>query len=637
MAKFNDTKLASTAKPLSYDAEKNTIDILFYTGAYVERYRYGKNGGYEKYLLGFDMDKVDASRFDKGVGLFLDHYTVIQNQIGHSVPGSLRRAPEGYVATFELEDVSEFPPENNIRRAVEKLKTQRVNEFSMGVDWDDQVEEIREGTSYVTATGWQPYEVSLVGVDADHGTTSLDKEGKMPEVTQTPGQVAPNEAELKREGAKLERERASAIELLGRTFKQEVLAARHVKDGTDVVEAREAILLAAQQKIESAEPAGTPSAALSNSTMAPAVQLGKDAVEKVRTGIVEALAFQFGAKRPEGNEFTGLTMLEMAEELAAARGEKFRNRGALKAAIMNPRSTGLALTPSDFPVIIGEAANVYLLGQGVVESQAFERIGTREDLPDMNAVKGVDTVFDVAVTKALAPGEKYPDAKMSESSETYQLEKKGAFLRVTEEVLDAERVGAIRNGINQGVFFFRRLESQTFYGALFGTDGLGPVMSDGKKFFHSDHNNLASAKKLDAVYIAELITKLRKQKKGAMPLNLPAFGLVVPAALEIDAGLIVKGDFTSTTSAAAKLPVIRGLEIIVDSALDDLTSTGYAVITDPRLITIASFGWKIGEEGVQLMSPVWDDETDTWRYKFKDRFGAAAMDYRGATFNPGAA
>jgi hypothetical protein len=322
--------------------------------------------------------------------------------------------------------------------------------------------------------------------------------------------------------------------------------------------------------------------------------------------------------------------------LAAARNERFRNRGALKAAIMNPRSTGLALTPSDFPVIIGEAANIYLMGQGVVEAPAFEKIGTREDLPDMNAVKGVDTVFDVAVTKALAPGEKYPDATMSESSETYRLEKKGAFLRITEEVLDAERVGAIRNGINQGAFFFKRLESETFYAGLFGTEGLGPVMADGKKFFHDDHHNLASAKKFDAIYVAELITKLRKQKKGSMSLNLPAFGLVVPSTLEFEANLLVNGEFTSTTVATAKLPVIRGLNVIVDSAMNDITPTGYAVITDPRLITIASYGWKIGEEGVQLMAPVWDDETDTWRYKFKDRFGVAAMDWRGAAFNPGA-
>jgi hypothetical protein len=634
MAQYRDTKLAKAAKVVSFDAEKNTVKVLFYTGAYVERYRAAKSG-WEKYFLGFDMDAIDASRFEKGVGLFLDHYTTIERQIGHSVPGTLEKTDAGYVATFELEDVSEFPPENTIRRAVEKLKDGLANEFSMGVDWDSQTEELKDGVAYVTATDWQPYEVSLVGVDADHGTTSLEKEGKMPEVTEKQGQVAPNEAELMREGARLERERAAGIEMLGKKFKVEELAAKHIKDGTDLATAREEILLAAQAKIESAPVPNPAPAALASSTV-PVITVGQEAAEKVRAGIVEALAGQFGAKRPENNEFNGLTLMEMAEELAAARGERFRNRGALKAAIMNPRSTGLALTPSDFPVIIGEAANVYLMGQGVVEAQAFERIGTREDLPDMTAVKGVDTVFDVAVTKALAPGEKYPDAKMSESSETYRLEKKGAFLRITEEVLEAERVGAIRNGINQGVFFFRRLESQTFYTGLFGTDGLGPVMADGKKFFHDDHGNLASAKKFDAQYVEALMTLLRKQKKGKMALNLPAYALVVPAALELEAEKMIRGDFSPSSAAAAKLPRVRSLDIIVDSALDDITTTGYAVITDPRLITIASYGWKIGEEGVQLMAPVWDDETDTWRYKFKDRFGAAAMDYRGAAFNPGA-
>jgi hypothetical protein len=254
----------------------------------------------------------------------------------------------------------------------------------------------------------------------------------------------------------------------------------------------------------------------------------------------------------------------------------------------------------------------------------------------MNAVKGVDTVFDVAVTKALTPGEHYTDANMTESAEPYQLTKKGAFLRVTEEVLDAERVGAIATGINQGAYFFKRLESQTFYAGLFGTDGLGPVMSDSKKFFHTDHKNLAAAKKFEAQYVDELMTLLRKQKKGSMSMNLPAFAIVVPAALELEAERLIRGDFNSTTSAAAKLPRIRNLDIIVDATMDDITDTGYAVITDPRLITIVSYGWKIGEEGVQVMAPVWDDETDTWRYKFKDRFGVAAMDYRGAAFNPGA-
>lgn len=634
MAQFNDTKLTKTAKVLSYDAEKNTFDVLFYTGAYVERYRRGKTG-VELYMLGFDMDKIDASRFDKGVGLFLDHFTVIENQIGHSVPGSLRRVPEGYVATFELEDVSEFPPENNIRRAVEKLKSKQINSFSMGVDWDEQVEELRDGTPYVTATGWQPYEVSLVGVDADHGTTSLEKqEGKMPEVT-NPGQVAPNEADLKREGARLERERAKSIETLGGKFNQVELARKLITDGAEYEDARESILKAAQEAVEKLAQTQVPLSPAQSASTTPHVELGKDAAEKVRAGVVEALAGQFAGKKPTNNEFSGLTLMEMAEELAAVRGEKFRNRGALKAAIMNPRSSALALTPGDFPVIIGEAANVFLRAQGTTEEQAFQRIGTREDLPDMNAVKGVDTVFDVAVTKALAPGQAYPDAKMSESAETYQLEKKGAFLRLTEEVLDAERVGAIANGINQGAYFFRRLESQTFYAALFGTDGLGPVMADGKKFFHVDHNNLANAATFADTKVEELMKLIRKQKKGTMSMNLPAYAVIVPAALEFSAEKLIRGEFTPSAATSARLPRVRQLDIIVDSALDDITTTGFAVMTDPRLITIASYGWKIGEEGVQLMAPVWDDETDTHRYKFKDRYGAAAMDYRGIAWNPG--
>ena len=637
MPKYSE-QLKATAK--SFNADDNSIDILFYTGAEVDRYGF-IDGDFQAYKLRFDMDTIKPDRFEKGVGLFMDHDTDMKNQIGHARPQSLKRTDDGYSATFDLEDVSEFPVEHEVRRTVEKIKTKQANEYSMGVGWDDQVTEKIDGQLYLTASKWEPYEISVVGADADNGTESLShEEGKMPEKTEMQGQAAPdNAAELaaaKLEAVAIDRLRTASIQTLSEKFPgYEKLCNGFVADGTSFDDAREAILAKVEVKL-AAKP--EPEAAPAHKTSTVSTELGKEAAEKVREGVVEALAYKLGTKvveRPKDNEFLGYSMIEMAEELADARGEKYR-RGQLKTAIMDRGNARLGMTPSDFPIIVGEAANVFLLAQGNVEEQEFQRVGTREDLPNMNAVKGVDTVFDVAVTDNIKPGGLYPRAKMSESGETYQLFKKGAFLYLTEEVLDAERVNAFGNGIMQGAAFFRRLESQAFWASLFGTTGVGQEMSDGENFFSAAHSNLSSGVTFAAGEVETLMALLAAQKKGKVTMNLPAFALVVPTALRFSAEKLIYGEFGPTAVANARLPRLRSLDIISDSAIDEITTTGYAVITDPRLITIASYGWKIGEEGVQLKMPTWEDKNDSWAYKFKDRFGSAPMTPAGAAYNPGA-
>lgn len=663
-------RLALEFVPGSYSAEDGTIDIRFYSGLEVPRYGY-LDGEYQKYYLKFDMDAIDSTRIGtNGVGLFLDatyggHAPNVRGQVGITVPGTLKKGEGGWQVKFKLEDVSGYPPEHDIARAVRKLQTGELNNFSMGVIWGREERAVVDGVMHVTAFDWQPYEITAVAYDADPNTTALNmEEGAMPgtngEVASLEGQQVPGEtgsapetaaeltglkgadaAELSAAGTaatKAERARVQELTMLCKKFECEDRLSAMIADGTSVVDAKDQVLALIDAR-RKADP--RPAGALAGSTTG--IQPGADEADKQAEAMEEALAFRMAPRlfdRPNGNPYLGKSLIAMAgARLNLQAGRHVYDPEEIVRQTMFGRDALAGGTPSDFPLIATGGLRRYMLKSTINSTQKFQQIANQRDMVDFREETGVRIEYSEDLDMELKPGQKYPEAKMSETGETRKVIKKGSYIYLTEELLRNNDMNGFADQANKILALYRRKESQTFWkkwaeGA--GASGAGQKMRDDKRAFCNDHKNLLAGEALSGTAIEKMLVKLAAQKDGGIEQDWDGYAIIVPGALKFTAERVILSEYQPTTPEGARLRAVQSLKIISDAVIDSYTTKGFWVVADPALVDTAVYGWLAGQTGPELFPPEWVSDRDAWGWKVRDIFTAAIMDYRGAVFCPGA-
>jgi hypothetical protein len=161
--------LASAVQPKSFDASKNTFEVMFYSGDPVVRFDWWAG---EEYDLKFEVsDKaVDLSRLKTGAPFLKNHFATIEDTIG-VVEDAWLSGGKSYarVRLSEREDVQ--PLAQDIASGI-------IRNVSMGAATLEEVI-TRDKTSnrkLVTATKWMPMEISAVAIPADAKAQILSNE-----------------------------------------------------------------------------------------------------------------------------------------------------------------------------------------------------------------------------------------------------------------------------------------------------------------------------------------------------------------------------------------------------------------------------------------------------------------------------
>jgi len=149
----------------SESGSSRTKEVLFYSGARVERFDWWEGEFYE---LSFDMESADLSLLS-GAPVLNGHKTEqAENVIG--VIESARRTDRGYQAMLKFSEADDVLP---IWQRVEEGTLRNV---SMGVKID-RLELVDDGRKskrkHYMAKGWTPYEISVVPIGADPGAKFL--------------------------------------------------------------------------------------------------------------------------------------------------------------------------------------------------------------------------------------------------------------------------------------------------------------------------------------------------------------------------------------------------------------------------------------------------------------------------------
>ena len=360
-------------------------------------------------------------------------------------------------------------------------------------------------------------------------------------------------------------------------------------------------------------------------------------------------------------DFRNMKLSRMAEMYAERLGCDVRRMGQKDIALVAMGHPGTANrfriqrdayhTTGSFSNLLLDAANKTLLA-GYEEAPFTWNMwardaGTTADFKNINRIR-----FSEMGTPEMVPeGKEYKDAGMSDTKETYKINKYGNMFTVTWETVVNDDLDAIsRIPAMQGAAC-RRLQNQAVYGVLTAN----AAMADTGLLFnataqttaggHSNYATGAGAPSVTTLNTAYISMMTKKGLRSDVILNIqPAF-LIVPAAISATAlqllGSIADPSVGGSAAGNSNTKNIYGpngdrpLKVIVEPLLDANSSTAWYLAANNSQVDTVEITFLEGEQSPVLENE-WDFDKDVYKYKVRQTFGVAPIDFRGLYKHNGA-
>jgi phage head maturation protease len=489
---------------------------------------------------------------------------------------------------------------------------------------------------------WMPMEISLVDIPAD-ATVGIGrkleaeslasqpqptiKETTMPEAVKETGERAEvtlshtppvDVHQVRQEALNAEKARRTEIRTLFEKHGDQDKLRDQCLDNpeVDIHEARK-LLLEALGKRE--EPV----------TSHQRIEIGETDVEKFSRAAEDAISFRAGiaGKDVKPTELMGYTLLEMARKSLELRGVRTAHMDKRELA-----ARAFTHSSSDFPKILENNARKAML-RGYDEAEEvfpmFTRAGNLTDFKTHSRVGlGVFDTLDV-----IPESGEFKHGTIGERAESIKLATYGKLFSITRQAIINDDLNAFTDIPRK----MGRAAARTVGDLVFSILTSNPTMSDGVALFHATHNNLAgSGTAITAASVGAGRTAMRLQKDGKAVLNIRPSYLIVPAAQEDTARVLMTSETDpSKTNSRVPNPVRSAAEVIVDARLDAASTLSWYLAADPNVFDTIEVGYLDG-----IAAPFLDQQ-DGWtidgvEYKVRIDAAAAPLEFRTLYKNPGA-
>lgn len=611
-------------------------------------------------VLGHDPSEVDMSRLTSGMAPVL---------FGHNA--SERGAHVGVVDKAWLKDGRGYADIRISKRADadglwQDIKDGILRSVSVGYQIQERTltKQNETGPDEYRVTKWLPMEVSLVPVPADatvgigrsaddppqrftvteqhpegphsaglsHSRTQEMTEQTAPAnpaVTE-PAAAAPVDLNNVRSEASIA-ERQRATEILGIATKAglgEQFAAEHIGANTplDQVRAKAIDAMAAR-----------------NVPAYPTMSIGKDQADKTRDAGAAWLLHRSGEKVDaaalNGNDFRGLSLIEMARECIRIDGGSHRGKTSAEIAGMACRSSG-SLTTSTFPLILQNVMHKTLQAAYTAQPDAWRRFCAIGNLSDFRAhYRYRPGSFGNLAT--VTEKNEFTFGTLSDAErESITAGTKGKLLSITRQMIINDDMGAFAGIVRaMGRGAARTIESDVF--ALLVAN---PAMGDTGALFNSTaitaaggHANIASSAAAPTVASFDAARQAMANQKDVGQNDYisvrPAIWLG-PVAYG-GAARVVNDAQYDVDSTKFQIPnKVRGLlREVIDTPY--LTGTAWYLFADPGEEPVVEVGFLNGQQAPYTeMEQGFEVDGITWKVRLD--YGVAAVGWRGAHKNAGA-
>ncbi len=585
--------------PQSIDRERRTVEVVWSTGARVLRSDFMSGPHYEE--LSLDPKHVDLRRFNSGAPVVDNHKTwSLKDQIG-----VVERA---WIDGKEAKALIRFSKRADVQPIFDDIADGVFRNISIGYRVLKADESTRQGDKIktITATKWEPYELSLVLINAD-AKAQVRSNKVEPELEENTSIGIPENNQDVKEKEKL---RCRSIIDLTRKFSMEQSFADTLIDkDKSLDEAREIILEALSNR------------SIAQEIRTTSIELGQDERDFKRSGIANALlnrANPVNKLDDNGRRYRSYSLLDVAKECV----------GASSNTLTKDRLVSRAFhSTSDFPEILGNAAQQSLMAsyERLMQKQNFWPLARIKSAPDFRPMRRV-RIGEMPSLAELPEGAEYSHGTLGESAEEYRISTWGRSIGITRQMVINDDLGALDTLSNWGGAI-SRLESFLFW-SIFNDN---PKMADGIPLFDKKHGNKAenpvelSVEALAAARIAMGRQQGIDKGEGDF-LDLKPEFLIVPLELQMKAEQLLSREV---------LPLDPSK---VNPFKDAFTPIVTSRIKDPK----AWFLSTSNEQGVDLIEMAYldgqrapfiewetDFKTDSLVVKARMDIAAKAIDYRG--------
>jgi HK97 family phage prohead protease len=677
--------LRASFQPETVDAEKRTVELVASTGARVLRNSWIDGRFWEE--LSLDPKHVRMGRLESGRSPLLnshDSYGGVDSILG--VVESAKIEGKQLTCVVRFPKAEDDPDADRIFR---KVQDGIISNVSVGyrVYKTEKTENAAEEIPVLRVVDWEPHEVSLVsmGADAGAGTRSAEIAGTNPcefvtreectmegdakttptgDGNETKPATAPvvdeaaraaEQAKIREEATRAERERVEGIRALGAQFKGRVDAKfidEQISGGKDLQSVRNAVLeqLAKQSDaeternhigVEVGEGDREKFLRAAEAAIIQRAMLGgmiESAKKRAAPGSV--VATKLASVPADAGQFRAMDFVELSREFLERSGVKTRgmDKSTLVGLALTHRSGGMAST-SDFAVLLENVTNKSLLAAYATSEEdtwrQFCGIRPVQDFKVHNLYRtgsfgSLDAVNEHGEYKSKA----IPDGEKA----TISVGSYGNIIAITRKALMNDDLGAFNSlAVELGQAAARTIENAV-YALLALNSGLGPTQADNSPFFDGTaRSNVGAGAALSVAAIDADAALMASQKdpSGNKYLNLQPYALLVPRTLKSAANLINEAEYDPDANYKVQKPnTSRGMfEVVV--ATPRLTGTRRYVFANPAVHAALAVAFLDGQEAPTVQSREgW--RVDGTEMKVSLDFGVAAIDYRAAVTDAGA-
>jgi ATP-dependent protease ClpP protease subunit len=419
-----------------------------------------------------------------------------------------------------------------------------------------------------------------------------------------------------------ERTRVSTIQNAVRSAKlPDTFAQSLIDSGAGVDKARESIIDAWAKANEGPE--------IQNKS---ANHVVTDEREKFIVGASLGVSARAGQKGGERNEFSGMTLRELARESLRVRNDSMARSSDTMAMIgraFTVRNEGAGQSTSDFANILANIANKGMMKGWDEAEETFDKWTSPGTLPDFKSTKRVDLNLFPALSQ-LDEGTEYNYATVGDRGETIQLATYGNKFRINRQVIINDDLNMLTKVPSRMGRAARRTIGNLVYAVLTGN----PNMSDSVALFHANHKNLLTggSSVLSSTSLISARAKMATQQdpdaRATGGLNIRPKYLLVPAALEGLAGQLIRSSSDpAQANAGVANPAANMAEVLADARLDAASTTAWYLTADAGMYDTIEVAYLNGVQAPTMEQQLgWD--VDGVEMKIRIDAGVKALDFR---------
>jgi hypothetical protein len=662
----------------SYDPEKRTIEVVFATGAPVQRYSWSE--GYYTEKLSMKKSDVRLERLNAGAPVLNNHSNYDLRDIIGVVESAKITKGEG-IATLKLSEREE------VAGIVQDIRDGVIRNVSVGYKIHAMKEEKKRKDDEIptfTAIDWEPLEVSFVTIPADASAQArgedkqnyedfvvINKEenimGKKNDVetnvrtddssatdaevktgeqvseevsaedlaaqgpvseaatvteTETEERSEPVNAE---EIVKLERSRVTEIRSLAKTHElADDFVEKLINEGQTLEEVRSLTLKHIEERNAKTKTFGQNLEVNDVDNK----QLRNEA--RVRTMLHRFDSDKYQLKDGD-REFAGGSIIDLCREYLQT---EMNEKDVLRMSKTQVAKRALHHS-SDFPELLANTANKSLRDAYESTPNTFEPFTRSIVRPDFKEGSSIQISDGGKLEKVNEHGE-YERGSVQESAEKYKMEKFGKILGRTWELMVNDDLDAFTRLPSRLGVRAREKENEIMWGLILSNAGLGQVMAeDGNNLFDADHGNYTStgtAISIDSLGVARSLMRLQRDLDGELISGLAPQYLYVPTSLETKAEQFVS-QITPDQSGNVN-PFANRLQVVVEPRLDAVSQTHWYAMANKSMIDMAEIA-RLDGRGPEIFTREGFD-VDGMEVKVRYVFGGRIIDYRGFYRNVGA-